>query len=205
LTELDSLDAGYSEKELLAVLAGEKTHTPRRKKSGQPESPKVNFLVDIQAKFQTGKGAGYARWASVFPLKQMAQTLQSLQYLTEHNLLDSAALAARMTKVSEQFQELPERRKSPPCKHRFQTTRKPVRSMWLTVRPGTRKNSRRNTNVRFCSTRVPKNFSRKEAEKTASGQTFAGGVCDVAGQKEVPFRHVSPLAERASHGSGQRR
>ena len=41
----------------------------------QAEPPKVNLLVDIQAKLQTGKGAGYARWAKVFNLKQMAQTL----------------------------------------------------------------------------------------------------------------------------------
>ena len=38
------------------------------------EPPKVNLLVDIQAKLQAGKGAGYARWAKVFNLKQMAQT-----------------------------------------------------------------------------------------------------------------------------------
>ena len=43
-------------------------------------SPKVNLLVDIQAKLQAGKGAGYARWAKTFNLKQMAQTLN---YLTE--------------------------------------------------------------------------------------------------------------------------
>lgn len=48
--------------------------------------------MDIQAKLQAGKGAGYAQWASVFNLKQMAHTLN---YLTEHGLLEYAALAAR--------------------------------------------------------------------------------------------------------------
>ena len=43
------------------------------------------LLVDIQAKLQAGKGAGYARWAKVFNLKQMAQTMN---YLSEHNLLE---------------------------------------------------------------------------------------------------------------------
>ncbi|NBI18788.1 hypothetical protein D1644_14805, partial [Neglecta sp. 59] len=36
---------------------------------------------------QAGKGAGYARWAKVFNLKQMAQTMN---YLTEHVKLGKA-------------------------------------------------------------------------------------------------------------------
>ena len=54
----DKLGAGYSETEIRAVLAGEKQHTPRKKSTVQPEPPKVNLLVDIQAKLQAGKGAG---------------------------------------------------------------------------------------------------------------------------------------------------
>ena len=81
----DKLGAGYSEAEIRAVLAGEKQHTPRKKSLVQPEPPKVNLLVDIQAKLQAGKGAGYARWAKVFNLKQMAQTMN---YLSENNLLE---------------------------------------------------------------------------------------------------------------------
>ena len=69
----DKLGAGYSEAEIRAVLAGEKQHTPRKNSVVQPEPTKVNLLVDIQAKLQAGKGAGYARWAKVFNLKQMAQ------------------------------------------------------------------------------------------------------------------------------------
>ena len=53
---------------------------PAKKSVVQPEPPKVNLLVDIQAKLQAGKGAGYARWAKVFNLKQMAQTVN---YLSE--------------------------------------------------------------------------------------------------------------------------
>ncbi len=71
----DKLGVGYSEAEIRAVLAGEKQHTPRKKSVVQPEPPKVNLLVDIQAKLQAGKGAGYVRWAKVFNLKQMAQTV----------------------------------------------------------------------------------------------------------------------------------
>ena len=90
--DADSMGEGYNVDALLEVLSGKRTHTPSAKKIPQPDAPKVNLLVDIQAKLQAGKGAGYARWASVFNLKQMAQTLN---YLTEHGLLEYAALAAR--------------------------------------------------------------------------------------------------------------
>ncbi len=75
----------YDLTELLAVLAGEKDHTPSAKNIHRAAPPKVNLLADIQAKLQAGKGPGYARWASVFNLNQMAQTMN---YLTEHGLLD---------------------------------------------------------------------------------------------------------------------
>lgn len=89
VSRLDSLGDGYTLEDLLAVLAGQKGHTSRQKSAKQAEPPKVNLLVDIQAKLQAGKGAGYVRWAKVFNLKQMAQTVN---YLTEHNLLEHAVL-----------------------------------------------------------------------------------------------------------------
>jgi hypothetical protein len=39
----------------------------------------VSLLVDIQAKLQEGKGAGYEQWAHIFNVKQMAKTLIFLQ------------------------------------------------------------------------------------------------------------------------------
>ena len=99
----DKLGAGYSEAEIRAVLAGEKQHTPRKKTVVQQEPPKVNLLVDIQAKLQAGKGAGYARWAKVFNLKQMAQTMN---YLSEHNLLEYAVLEEKATAATAHHNEL---------------------------------------------------------------------------------------------------
>ena len=86
---MDSLGEGYGLEDLQAVISGKKTHTPRKKTVTQAVLPKVNLLVDIQSKLQAGKGAGYARWAKVFNLKQMAQTMN---YLSEHNLLEYAVL-----------------------------------------------------------------------------------------------------------------
>ncbi|MFB2022264.1 relaxase/mobilization nuclease domain-containing protein [Pseudoflavonifractor sp. P01025] len=100
---LDSLGAGYTLDDLLAVLSGQKEHTPRKKPSVQVEPPKVNLLVDIQAKLQAGKGAGYARWAKIFNLKQMARTMN---FLTEHNLLEYAQLAEKAAATTAYHNEL---------------------------------------------------------------------------------------------------
>ena len=107
--DADSMGADYSVASLLAVLAGEKTHTPRTKNIHRTDPPKVNLLVDIQAKLKAGKGAGYARWASTFNLKQMAQTMN---YLTEHGLLDYADLAAKADEATGRYHELSDKIKA---------------------------------------------------------------------------------------------
>lgn len=99
----DRLGDGYTLDDLLAVLSGQKEHTPRKQTTPQAAPPKVNLLVDIQAKLQAGKGAGYARWAKVFNLKQMAQTMN---FLTEHNLLEYAELAEKAAAATAHHNEL---------------------------------------------------------------------------------------------------
>ena len=99
---LDTLGDGYYEADLLAVLSGEKQHHPSEKVSAT-HYPKVNLLVDIQAKLRAGKGPGYERWAKVFNLKQMAQTLN---YLTEIGLTDYDELAKRTEEASARYHDL---------------------------------------------------------------------------------------------------
>ena len=99
---LDSLGEDYSEAALRAIIAGEKEHHPREKKTVQPMR-QVNLLVDIQVKLQAGKGAGYERWAKVFNLKQMAQTLN---YLSENNLMNIEDLTAKTDAVIARVHEL---------------------------------------------------------------------------------------------------
>ena len=100
---MDSLGEGYGLEDLRAVLLGKKAHTPRKKTVTQAEPPKINLLVDIQAKLQAGKGAGYTRWAKVFNLKQMAQTMN---YLSENNLLEYALLEEKAAAVTAHRNEL---------------------------------------------------------------------------------------------------
>ena len=99
---LDSLGEDYSEAALRAIIAGEKEHHPREKKTVQPMR-QVNLLVDIQAKLQAGKGAGFKRWAKVFNLKQMAQTLN---YLSENNLMNIEDLTAKTDAATARVHEL---------------------------------------------------------------------------------------------------
>ena len=99
---LRSLGEGYSEEEIKEIIKGKKPFI-YRKKATEKSQTYVNLLVDIQAKLQAGKGAGYERWAKIFNLKQMAQTMN---YLTENNLLDYRDLDKKAQTVMDKFNQL---------------------------------------------------------------------------------------------------
>lgn len=103
-TRLRSLGEGYSEQEIREVIAGKRSLPSSRQVQAAPQ--RINLLVDIQAKLQAGKGPGYERWAKIFNLKQMAQTLN---YLSENNLLEYGQLEDRSAKATSRFNELSER------------------------------------------------------------------------------------------------
>ena len=78
-----------------AVLATLQANAERKPKV-QSKPTNLAKLIDIQAKLTEGKGIGYERWASVFNLKQMAN---SFNIYTEYGFsspeeLDAAASAA---------------------------------------------------------------------------------------------------------------
>lgn len=106
---LKTLGDGYGEAGLCAALTGERKHVPARRAAPAPAVPKVDLLVDIQAKLRAGKGAGYARWASKFNLKQMAQTLS---YLNEHGLMDYKVLSEKTEAATARRSELSEKIKA---------------------------------------------------------------------------------------------
>ncbi len=102
-TRLRSLGEGYSEDELRSAILGKTVHTPKAKVPYQKNPDKINLLVDIQAKLQAGKGTGYERWAKVFNLKQMAQTIN---FLTENNITDYEALVEKTKAATDRYHEL---------------------------------------------------------------------------------------------------
>ena len=89
--------------------AGEKEKGSTKGKPGrQPETRKVNLLVDIQAKMQEGKSRGYERWAKVFNLKETAKTLM---FLEENGVEDYDMLKARVEEAGKRFDALSQRMK----------------------------------------------------------------------------------------------
>lgn len=87
-----SLREGYREEDLRAEMQG----TKKRKRS-------FSLQIDIQAKLQEGKGAGYERWAKVFNLKQAAE---SLLYLQEHGIDNYDDLETLSADATDQFNTL---------------------------------------------------------------------------------------------------
>lgn len=102
-TRLRSLGEGYSEDELKSAILGKNVHTPKAKKPYRKNPDKINLLVNIQAKLQAGKGPGYERWAKVFNLKQMAQTIN---FLTENNITDYETLVEKTKAATDRYHEL---------------------------------------------------------------------------------------------------
>ena len=102
-TRLRSLGEGYSEEELRSAILGKTIHAPKAKVPYRKNPDKINLLVDIQVKLQAGKGPGYERWAKVFNLKQMAQTIN---FLTENNITDYETLVEKTKAATDRYHEL---------------------------------------------------------------------------------------------------
>ncbi len=102
---LRSLGDGYSEDDIRLSIAEKKT---RRSKTKQKE--RTSLLIDIQKKLDEGKGQGYANWAKVFNLKQMAKTVMFLQendFESIEKLSDDiAALSAEISDMKSEIKNL---------------------------------------------------------------------------------------------------
>ena len=95
---MNSLGEGYSEKELRDIF--ENSKDAKLRKSLKKE---FDLLIDIQEKLLQGKGGGYQKWATVYNIKQMAQTLLFLQ---ERDIRTYEKLSDMATDTSERFHEL---------------------------------------------------------------------------------------------------
>lgn len=71
------------------------------------------MLIDIQEKLKQGKGGGYKRWATVYNIKQMAQTLLFLQErdIRSYDVLSEKAngSAARFNELSQTIKDAEKR------------------------------------------------------------------------------------------------
>jgi len=101
---MNSLGEGYSEKELRNIF--ENSKDARLRKTAKKE---FDLLIDIQEKLLQGKGGGYQKWATVYNIKQMAQTLLFLQ---ERDVRTYEKLSEMATDTSARFHELSQNIKS---------------------------------------------------------------------------------------------
>lgn len=96
---LDSLGPGYTQQDLKDSFV--KEVKIRKKKKGYQRS--LSLLIDVQEKLKEGKGGGYAYWAKVFNVKQMAETIL---YLQEHEFESFERLDAAANEIIKRFHEL---------------------------------------------------------------------------------------------------
>ena len=108
---MDSLGEGYREAELRAVIAGQQSHRPKKRRTLTHEK-RPQTVIDIQAKLAAGMGEGYRRWATVENLKRMARTKL---YMDEHGFsyedmaVRKSALAAKEKELSERIAQAQKR------------------------------------------------------------------------------------------------
>ncbi|MCD8368142.1 MAG: relaxase/mobilization nuclease domain-containing protein [Clostridiales bacterium] len=103
---LRSLGEGYSEEEIRAVIAGAREHQPnrwRKEKQFSAAPPKLQLLIDIEAKQAQGKGGGYVRWAKSFNLQQMAE---AVCFIKEHDIGTYDELVEKTDAATARFNEL---------------------------------------------------------------------------------------------------
>lgn len=94
-----SLGEGYSEEEIRAVITDTKPHRSKFQKKQNTNDKRLNLLLDIDEKLKA-KGAGYQRWAKVYNVKQMAQTVL---FLREHKIESLDQLQEKTAAVSARY------------------------------------------------------------------------------------------------------
>ena len=111
-----SLGEGYTQEDIEKRIRG-KEEPEREDKAPEKRWSKskrdFDLLIDIQEKLKQGKGGGYKRWATVYNIKQMAQTLLFLQEkdIRSYEKLEEMAngSSARFTELSQTIKDAEKR------------------------------------------------------------------------------------------------
>lgn len=88
---MDTLGENYTPEVLRAVIKGQRTHTPKKRRSTISQDKKIQLAVDFEAAVHSGKGPGFEKWAKLFNMKQGSK---AVAYLQEHGLTSYADLEA---------------------------------------------------------------------------------------------------------------
>ena len=88
---MDTLGENYTPEVLRAVIKGQRTHTPKKRRSTISQDRKIQLAVDFESAVHSGKGPGFEKWAKLFNMKQGSK---AVAYLQEHGLTSYADLEA---------------------------------------------------------------------------------------------------------------
>ena len=88
---MDTLGENYTPEVLRAVIKGQRTHTPKKRKNTISQDTKIQLAVDFESSVHSGKGPGFEKWAKLFNMKQGSK---AVTYLQEHGLTSYADLEA---------------------------------------------------------------------------------------------------------------
>ena len=88
---MDTLGENYTPEVLRAVIKGQRTHTPKKRRSAISQDKKIQLAVDFESAVHSGKGPGFEKWAKLFNMKQGSK---AVAYLQEHGLTSYADLEA---------------------------------------------------------------------------------------------------------------
>jgi hypothetical protein len=97
-----TLGDDYTFEAILERISGKRIIVSKPKNAPSMSEHKPNLLIDIQAKIQEGKGAGYEHWARIFNLKESARTLL---FLKEVGIDSYDELIRKSAAVSAEFNE----------------------------------------------------------------------------------------------------
>ena len=88
---MDTLGENYTPDVLRAVIKGQRTHAPKKRRSAMSKDKKIQLAVDFQSAVHSGKGPGFEKWAKLFNMKEGSK---AVAYLQEHGLTSYADLEA---------------------------------------------------------------------------------------------------------------
>lgn len=103
-----SLGEGYTVEDLEKIISGDlqqdtKQPEQRKQRFHNKKSRDFDLLIDIQEKIKQGKGGGYTKWAKVYNIKQLSQ---SLLFLQQHDIRDYEEFSKRAGSTAGRFNEL---------------------------------------------------------------------------------------------------
>jgi hypothetical protein len=100
---MDTLGENYTPEVLRSVITGQRTHSPKRRKSVMSQDQNIRLAIDFESAVHSGKGPGFEKWAKLFNMKQGSK---AVTYLQEHGLTSYGDLEALNNELTQKSNTL---------------------------------------------------------------------------------------------------